>query len=247
MKTFGLIGASLSHSFSKSYFENKFKSLGVAYKYENFELKDIDGLIELIKNHSDLAGLNVTIPYKEQVIRYLDEIETGAQFIGAVNTIKIERQKEDIKLIGYNTDAFGFEVALKPHLQKEHKKALVLGTGGAKKAIEYVLKRLGIGVIEVSRNPLKSIQVSYGMLSKRLIEESLLIINTTPLGMYPNVNEYPDIPYEYIGEEHILFDLIYNPEETVFLKKGKEKGAICINGQLMLEQQAEKAWEIWSK
>jgi shikimate dehydrogenase len=248
MKTFGLIGTSLCHSFSKAYFENKFKKEGLStYSYLNFEINDIQVLTNLIQQNPYLCGLNVTIPYKRQIIKLLDEIEKDAQFIGAVNTIKIERYREKTKLIGYNTDAYGLEVSLKPHLKKHHKKAIILGTGGASKAVEYVLRKHGISVMEVSRNPLKSAQVSYGMLNKSIIKERLIIINTTPLGMYPNTKEMPDIPYEYIGKDHILFDLIYNPVETQFLKQGYDQGATCINGQLMLEQQAEMSWKIWNQ
>jgi shikimate dehydrogenase len=248
MKTFGLIGASLCHSFSKVYFENKFKEEGLStHSYLNFEISDINALINLIQQNPYLCGLNVTIPYKQQVIRFLDEIEKDAQFIGAVNTIKIERQGEKTKLIGYNTDAYGFETSLKPHLKKHHKKAIILGTGGGARAVKYILRKYGISVVEISRNPLKSIQVSYGMLNKNIIKERLIIINTTPLGMYPNTTEMPDIPYEYIGKDHILFDLIYNPTETEFLKTGYKQGATCINGQLMLEQQAEMSWKIWNQ
>lgn len=246
MKTFGLIGNPLTHSFSKSYFEQKFKSEGLNHKYLNFELQDIDEFPKLIKEHPELCGLNVTIPYKQQVIRFLDEIEKEAHFIGAVNTIKFQDTGGKTKLIGYNTDAKGFEMALKPYLKNYHKKALILGTGGASKAIEFVLKKLGKSCTEVTRRPLKANQISYGLITKQLMEEHLIIINTTPLGMHPNNEEAPELPYKFIADSHLAFDLIYNPSETAFLKKARNNGAQTINGLKMLHYQADLAWKIWN-
>ncbi len=246
MQTFGLIGNPLGHSFSKKYFEKKFKKEGLDCEYLNFELNTIEEFPTIIEKHPELAGLNVTIPYKQQIIRYLDKIDKEANFIGAVNTIKFERSNSQTRLIGYNTDAMGFEISIKHLLKKHYKKALILGTGGASKAVEFVLKKNGIAVREVSRRPLKANQMSYGLVNKQIIEDHQVIINTTPLGMHPDKDAYPDIPYKYINEDHLLVDLIYNPEETIFLKKGKENGATVINGEKMLLAQAEQSWKIWN-
>ena len=247
MKTFGLIGKSLSHSFSKSYFEKKFNSEKLDYQYQNFELEEINEFPQLLIDNPEISGLNVTIPYKEQIIKFLDEIDKDANFIGAINTIKLIRTSTTTSLIGYNTDAMGFEYALKPHLKPYHHRALILGTGGASKAVKFVLNKYGIGVINISRRPLKPDQMSYGHVDKQVIEEHPIIINTSPLGMHPDTDTYPDIPYKYIGKNHLLFDLVYNPAETLFLKKGKENGATIVNGIEMLYHQAEQSWEIWNR
>lgn len=247
MKTFGLIGKSLSHSFSKSYFEKKFNSEKLDYQYQNFELGEINEFPQLLIDNPEISGLNVTIPYKEQIIKFLDEIDKDANFIGAINTIKLIRTSTTTSLIGYNTDAMGFEYALKPHLKRYHHRALILGTGGASKAVKFVLNKYGIGVINISRRPLKPDQMSYGHVDKQVIEEHSIIINTSPLGMHPDTDTYPDIPYKYIGKNHLLFDLVYNPAETLFLKKGKENGATIVNGIEMLYHQAEQSWEIWNR
>lgn len=247
MKTFGLIGKSLSHSFSKSYFEKKFNSEKLDYQYQNFELGEINEFPQLLIDNPEISGLNVTIPYKEQIIKFLDEIDKDANFIGAINTIKLIRTSTTTSLIGYNTDAMGFEYALKPHLKPYHHRALILGTGGASKAVKFVLNKYGIGVINISRRPLKPDQMSYGHVDKQVIEEHSIIINTSPLGMHPDTDTYPDIPYKYIGKNHLLFDLVYNPAETLFLKKGKENGATIVNGIEMLYHQAEQSWEIWNR
>lgn len=245
-KIFGIIGYPLSHSFSKKYFEKKFADEKLNYKYLNFEIKNIDEIKSLLKKHPDIQGLNVTIPYKQQVIKYITGIDKEAYTIGAINTIKIDKIKNKTLLTGYNTDIKGFEITLEPKLKKHHQKALILGTGGASKAIKYVLQKFGFTITEVSRNPLTKNQLSYEMVDKQIIEENQIIVNTTPLGMYPNINECPNIPYEYINSEHVLFDLIYNPEETQFLKKGKILGACTINGLKMFYAQAELSWEIWN-
>lgn len=247
MKTFGLIGKSLSHSFSKSYFEKKFNSEKLDYQYQNFELGEINEFPQLLIDNPEISGLNVTIPYKEQIIKFLDEIDKDANFIGAINTIKLIRTSTTTSLIGYNTDAMGFEYALKPHLKPYHHRALILGTGGVSKAVKFVLNKYGIGVINISRRPLKPDQMSYGHVDKQVIEEHPIIINTSPLGMHPDTDTYPDIPYKYIGKNHLLFDLVYNPAETLFLKKGKENGATIVNGIEMLYHQAEQSWEIWNR
>jgi shikimate dehydrogenase len=237
---FGLIGKDISYSFSKNYFSSKFKNLGLDnYEYVNYDLKSIDEF-KNIKN-KELKGLNVTIPYKESVIEFLDEINDEAKLIGAVNTIKIDKKG---KLTGFNTDVYGFEESLKPLLKKSHKKALVLGTGGASKAVCYVLDKLNIDYLLVSRNP-EITQVSYNDLNKELLEKYTIIINCTPQGTYPKVEECPKIPYNYITNKHLLYDLIYNPEKTRFLREAEKRGATISNGRKMLELQAEKSWNIW--
>lgn len=240
-KTFGLIGRNISYSFSKGYFTEKFKNIGLeGHTYENFDLERIEEF-ENVLNQNAINGLNVTIPYKEQIIHYLHELDDVAKTIGAVNTIKFDNDR----LIGYNTDAHGFEKSLTPLIKERHKKALVLGTGGASKAVIYVLDRLGIGHRYVSRNP-KVGQLSYGELNQENFQEHLLIINCSPVGTHPNIDKKPDIPYSFIGRDHIVFDLIYNPMQTAFLRAGKKRGATIQNGLQMLELQAEKAWEIWN-
>lgn len=243
MKQYGLIGKTLSHSFSKKYFEEKFKRENINAVYENFELNDISQVEGLFSIHSNLCGLNVTIPYKEQIIPYLDEVDEQAQKIGAVNTIYID--KETGKKKGYNTDVYGFKQSLKPFLENQHQRALILGTGGASKAVAYVLNELGITTAFVSRTPQAENQLSYDELNENILASFLLIVNTTPLGTFPNVDEKPTINYDAITSNHLLYDLVYNPAETAFLKEGKERGALTINGEQMLQLQAEKAWEIW--
>ena len=238
---FGLIGKNISYSFSKGYFTSKFKSLGLGqHSYENFDLDAIQEFQELVKE-TGIMGFNVTIPYKEEIIPYLDAMDPQATSIGAVNTIKITPQGTK----GYNTDAYGFEQSLKPHLKKHHKKALILGTGGASKAIGFVMDRLGIDFTYVSRNP-KQFQLAYNDLSKDVLTSYTVIVNCSPVGTFPNVMEKPQIPYGFLGNQHLLYDLIYNPQKTAFLKEGEERGATITNGLAMLEFQAEKAWEIWN-
>lgn len=242
MKQLGLIGYPLSHSFSKKYFSKKFIEENIeGFHYELFPIERIEDLPELIKNQPNLIGLNVTIPYKQQVIPYMDSLSDAAKAIGAVNTIIVR----DGKLTGDNSDVYGFEVSLKKELQSHHKKALILGTGGAAKAVAYVLKKLGITFKYVSRKPSEG-QLSYKDLNKQIIHEYPVIINTTPLGMSPNIDSCPDIPYDFIDEKSLLYDLVYNPLETLFLKKGKDSGATIINGLEMLHLQAEKSWQIWN-
>jgi shikimate dehydrogenase len=244
MYKLGLLGRNISYSFSISYFKSKFEKEGITnITYENFDIEDISMFPSIIKNTKGLKGLNVTIPYKQAVIPYLDEIDKKAKAIGAVNTIKIE---ENDKLIGYNTDCYGFEESLKPYLKPHHKKVLILGTGGASKAIAYVLDELNIIYDYVSRNASKHVQFTYNELNKTIIKDYDIIINCTPIGTFPNIDNCPDIPYKAITDKHILFDLIYNPLETKFLKLGKEQNATTINGLKMLELQAEKSWSIWN-
>lgn len=246
MKRYGLLGYPLTHSFSKRYFTEKFEKENIESTYENFEIDNIDKFPEIIKNNPEIVGLNVTIPYKEQVIPFLDELNDSAREIGAVNTIKVKRTESGIFLKGFNTDTFGFETSLKPHLKEHHKKALILGTGGASKALKYVLSKLGIEFISASIEELKENEITYESIDKTMMSERLLIINATPLGTYPKVDTFANIPYEFISDKHLLFDLVYNPEVTQFLKKGQAKGAAIKNGYEMLLQQAIKAYEIWN-
>jgi shikimate dehydrogenase len=245
MRVFGLIGRTLGHSFSPGFFEEKFLRENLpGYTYRLFPLEKISDIVELIRDNPEIEGLNVTIPYKQEVIRYLDDISPDARYIGAVNTIKIIRNQKSIHLSGYNTDAFGFQHACHS-LQSRHE-TLVLGTGGSAKAVCYVLELFGIPYLSVSRNPKYPEIIGYHDLSKYLMDQHRLIINTTPLGMHPITNSFPSIPYHHLTEKHFLFDLIYNPTETEFLKRGKQAGASIQNGELMLELQAEKSWEIWN-
>ncbi len=236
-----MVGKNISYSFSKGYFTDKFSDLGlVGYSYENFDLQSIDEFPNLTKSNLDVKGLNVTIPYKQEVLPYLDELDAQAKEIGAVNTIKFDGKR----LIGYNTDAYGFQKSIEPFLKSHHTKALILGTGGASKAIAFVFGQLGIDVTYVSRNP-NTTQIGYGDLNRSVLENRSVLVNCTPLGTHPNVNQKPDIPYDYITEKHLLFDLIYNPEQTAFLKEGGKRGADIVNGLQMLRFQADRAWEIW--
>ena len=240
---FGLVGKNISYSFSRGYFAKKFEKDNLNCSYVNFDLQSIDELNDVIKNTPNLKGLNVTIPYKEVVIPLLDGINKRAKKIGAVNTIRFKKDK----LIGYNTDYYGFKKSLEPHLKSHHKKALILGTGGASKAIAHVLKKLKIEFEFVSRTLRKGVKYSYDDLTTEIINQYKVIINCTPVGTFPDVNKCPDIPYNGISDEHILYDLIYNPERTKFLELGVVKGATILNGLRMLELQAEKSWEIWNK
>lgn len=243
MSRFGLIGKDIAYSFSKQYFTNKFETEQLPYTYENFDLEHISEFTPLIQNNSNIIGFNVTIPYKEQVIPFLDTIDKKAKKIGAVNTITFDSNG---KLKGYNTDCYGFKKSIKPYLKKHHKKALILGTGGASKAIAYTLKKLKIKFDYVSRTNKNGVKYTYDNLTLKDLNNYTVIINCTPIGTHPHVNARPNIPYEGITNRHLLFDLIYNPEETAFLKAGKSKGAKTVNGYQMLEFQAEKAWRIWN-
>ena len=238
---YGLVGKSLAHSFSKQFFTEKFEKEKINAAYLNFEIETIDIFPKLLENNPLINGLNVTIPYKETIIPYLDEIDEQAREIGAVNTIAFTEQK----LIGYNTDAYGFQQSIKPFLRNIHERALILGTGGASKAIYFVLKNLGIDVCYLSRTPKDRNQFGYHQANEIMIDAFKLIINCTPVGAYPNIDEKPPIPTEYITKDHLIVDLIYNPSETHFLKCAKEKGAETLNGFSMLQHQAIKAWESW--
>jgi shikimate dehydrogenase len=247
MRRYGLIGYPLTHSFSEKYFAEKFRREGITDAvYKNFPIASVKELPELVASVKDLSGLNVTIPYKEQVIPYLDTLSGDAEKIRAVNTIRIERSGERVRLLGYNTDVWGFETTLKPLLRPWHTFALVLGTGGAAKAVGYVLEKLGMEVWYLSRRPRGERTIRYEELTGPMLQQIKLLVNTTPLGMFPETDRCPEIPYRYLTDEHLLYDLIYNPGETLFMKRGKERGATVVNGLAMLEQQAEKSWEIWN-
>lgn len=240
-KIYGLVGRKLSHSFSKSFFENKFQSLNIDSVYENFEIETITQ-IEDVFAVSDLAGLNVTIPYKEAVIPMLDELDESAKSVGAVNCIQIKNGKH----VGYNTDVFGFRQMIKPFLESHHERALILGKGGAAKAVAHVLNELGLTVFFVTRNPKEENDFSYHDINEAMINSCGIIVNTTPVGMFPDTENAPAIPYEFLSDINLVVDLIYNPKETLFMKKAKSSGANAINGETMLHQQAEKSWEIWN-
>lgn len=241
---FGLLGKNISYSFSRGYFTEKFKKLQLSnFSYVNFDIQNCNEFPTIIASEKNLRGMNVTIPYKQEIMLFLDEIDVIAKEIGAVNTIKVEKNG---KLKGYNTDAVGFEKSIKPLLKPHHKAALILGTGGASKAVAYVLKKNNIFYQFVSRNPEADKEISYDNLSQQIIEKHTVIVNCSPLGTTPNIDKYPNIPYEFINQQHLLYDLIYNPAETLFLSKGKENGAVIKNGLEMLQLQAEESWRIWN-
>ena len=241
---YGLIGYPLGHSFSQSFFNDKFQSEGIDAEYRNFEIENIEDFPQII--NGDIKGLNVTIPYKEQIIPFLNHIDKTAEAIGAVNVIKIDRHADTLILTGYNSDVIGFTDSLKPLLKPYHKKALILGTGGASKAVNYALQQLGIETSFVSPSNGKS-DYSYKGLNEEVFQKHQIIINASPVGMYPHVNECPDIPYDFINETHICYDLIYNPEETLFLQKARMNNATTKNGMEMLVLQALAAWNIWNQ
>lgn len=247
MRLFGLIGNPLSHSFSAKYFENKFEKESISdADFRLFPIESISKLHSIIEQNPALTGLSVTIPYKLAVLPQLNHLSEEAKAIGAVNCIAIKRDGSKSELTGYNTDIHGFRASLEPHLQACHNRALILGTGGAAKAVSFVLKKKGIEFKFVSRNSENNDSLLYSQLTEKVINDNLLIINTTPLGMYPNIESFPEIPYQFLSERHFLYDLVYNPLETRFLLKGKERGAGIKNGLQMLEIQAEKSWEIWN-
>ncbi len=245
MQQYGLIGYPLGHSFSKRFFTEKFENEQIDAIFESYPIDSIQKFSELIAAVK-LNGLNVTIPYKEQVIPFLDELDENAAEIGAVNVIKFIRNENSLRLKGFNTDAIGFENSLRPYLQPHHTKALILGTGGASKAIKFVLQKLGFAVLFVSRSSADG-RLTYNALNKQIIDEFTLIVNASPVGTFPNIDECPAIPYQFLSNKHLLFDVVYNPAETLFLKKGREYGAVGLNGEQMLVEQAVAAWEIWNK
>ena len=244
-KIFGLIGYPLGHSFSRKFFNDKFEKENIDAEYQNFEIPNLSNVEEILKR-TDIAGLNVTIPYKLQIMEHLDNIDSNAAAIGSVNVIKIERNGSSLTTKGFNTDIIGFHDSIAPHLKDIHQNALILGTGGASKAVAQCFYNLGISHTFVSRNPGND-RITYGDITDDIINRHKIIVNTTPLGMYPKVDTCPDIPYESITPDHICFDLTYNPSETLFLKKSKDRGALTINGLEMLIGQALAAWKIWNE
>ena len=244
--TYGLIGYRLGHSFSKGYFTDFFKNEGIDAEYKNFELPQIDGVSDMLAQETMLKGFNVTIPYKQQIFKYLDEIDAAAQAVGAVNVVKVIRDGEGIKLKGYNTDIIGFGDSIRPLLKPHHTHALILGTGGASKAVDYVLQQFGLTTTFVSRTKRADV-ISYDELTAERLEQYTVIVNTTPLGMHPKTDACPPLDYTAIDDRHLLFDVIYNPEKTLFLQRGEEAGATICNGMDMLIGQAKAAWNIWTK
>ncbi len=245
-KLYGLIGYPLIHSFSQNYFNQKFEAENIDARYVNFEIPDIGDFMEVISENPNLCGLNVTIPYKEQIIPYLDEIDEDAKKIGAVNVIKFIKTKNALKFKGYNSDIIGFCDSIKPLLTPARNKALVLGTGGAAKAITRGLENLNVTPTYVSRTK-RDGMMTYDDLTPEIIAENKIIVNTTPLGMYPHMDECPEIPYELLTPKHLCYDLLYNPDVTLFMKRAEEYGAEVKNGLEMLLLQAFAAWDIWNK
>lgn len=246
MRTFGLIGYPLAHSFSKKFFTEKFQEEGIAgHQYELFPIENIAAVVSLIAADDSLSGLNVTIPHKVDVMAYLNELDPAAETIGAVNCISILHQDGKTWLKGYNTDAYGFQESLRPYLKKHHTHALILGDGGAAKAVKYVLDQLQLTYLSVVRSAAPD-AILYSELTAEIFQQYQVIINTTPLGTFPNIEAAPAIPYEWITDQHLAYDLVYNPEETEFLKRAKAKGAAIKNGFEMLQLQAERSWFIWN-
>ena len=245
MEKYGLIGYPLAHSFSRNFFNDKFKAENIEAEYVNFEISTIQEFKSVITNNPNLRGLNVTIPYKEQVIPFLDKISDNVKSIGAVNVIVFEHSKGKLKLIGHNSDIIGFKNSIEPLLTSEHKKALVLGTGGSAKAIYYGLKQLGIEPIYVSREKTSPNMLTYADLLPEIMESHQVIVNCTPAGMWPNIEDCPNIPYHLLTDQHLLYDLLYNPNETLFMKQGKAQGAVVKNGLEMLLLQAFASWDFW--
>jgi shikimate dehydrogenase len=246
-RRFGLIGYPLSHSFSRKFFSDKFSREGIDAEYLNYEIDNINLLPQIVAFDPVLTGLNVTIPYKQQVIKFLDKTDEDAAEINAVNTIRIIRDGGRISLEGYNTDIYGFRESIRSLIQKHHHKALILGSGGASKAIIKVLNDIGIDTIIVSRNPQYKGEISYDDLDEGVMESYKVIVNTTPIGTFPKGEGCPAIPFEYVNEQHLLYDLVYNPEVTEFLKQGQLRGAAVKNGLEMLYLQALASWEIWNR
>lgn len=245
MDKYGLIGYPLGHSFSISYFNQKFIDEGIDAQYENFEIQTIEALLEVLSSNPNLKGLNVTIPYKQKVISYLDTLSPEARAIGAVNVIRVEHEGSRTILKGYNSDVIGFTQSIEPMLEKWHKKALILGTGGASKAVDYGLKALGLETVFVSRFQRPG-TILYKDVTPEIVKEYNVIVNCTPCGMYPHTDECPELPYEAMDSHTILYDLIYNPDETLFMKKGALRGANTKNGLEMLLLQAFASWEFWN-
>ena len=247
MKKFGLIGYPLGHSFSRNFFNEKFNSELIDAEYVNFEIPTIEDLPKVLASNPNLAGFNVTIPYKEQVIPYLDDIDDDAKAIGAVNVVKISHVKGKAVLKGYNSDVMGFTQSIESMLEPQHKKALILGTGGASKAVNHGLHQLGLETLFVSRNHKDEHTITYAEITPAIMNEYKVIVNCTPIGMYPQADECPNIPYECLTPQHLLYDLLYNPDTTLFMKKGSDQGAIVKNGLEMLLLQAFGSWDIWNR
>jgi shikimate dehydrogenase len=246
MRKYGLIGYPLGHSFSKKYFTEKFQTEGISdCCYDNYPLQDLNQFPKLISENPDLFGLNVTIPFKTDIIEFLDFVDSEASEIGAVNVIKILRHNGKVKLSGFNSDVTGIRDTLMPYISPEVRNAVVLGTGGSSRSVCYVLAKFGLEVTIVSRKPSPGI-ITYSDIDARLLNNTELIVNTTPLGMYPHSESKPDINYTLLSERHILFDLVYNPEQTAFLMMGKMQGCVTISGLKMLHSQAERSWQIWN-
>ena len=237
---FALLGKTLGHSFSKKFFTEHFTKTAIEATYENIELADISDVKNILTHNFN--GFNVTIPYKESIIPFLDELSPEAKVIGAVNTIAIRNGRS----IGFNTDAFGFQQSIKPFLTNLHEKALILGTGGASKAVAFVLKNIGINVLFVSRNPTKPNEFSYSDINENMLRACKLIVQTTPVGTFPSITDCPAFPFQHLTSVHLVVDLIYNPSETLFLHQAKQSGATILNGESMLKEQALKSWEIWT-
>ena len=246
MDKYGLIGYPLGHSFSKNYFNEKFENENIDAEYINFEIPTIDALPEVLATNPELRGLNVTIPYKEKVISFLDAVSPEARAIGAINVIKVEHKGNETILKGYNSDVIGFTKSIAPLLKRHNKKAIILGTGGASKAIDYGLKSLGLETVKVSRYERPG-TIQYSKITPEIIKEYNVIVNCTPCGMYPNIEECPELPYEAMTEKNILYDLIYNPDQTKFMKLGAKQGATVKNGLEMLLLQAFASWEFWNR
>lgn len=242
MPEYGLIGKRLDYSFSKAFFTAFFEQNGLGCRYENIELDSLENIGTILKS-GRYSGLNVTIPYKEEIIPFLDELSPEAREIGAVNTIAFR----DGRTIGHNTDAFGFHQSIKPFLNNKHERALVLGSGGASKAVVHVLKKIGLDVLLISRSPQGEKEFSYSEINLHMINACKLIVNCTPVGTYPDIDEKPELPTEFIGPEHLVADLVYNPEKTRLLREAEAKGALILNGHSMLREQALQAWKIWNE
>lgn len=246
MDKYGIIGYPLAHSFSRSFFNEKFQNENIDAEYINFEIKKIEALPEIIATNPELKGLNVTIPYKEKVISYLDTVSPEVRSIGAVNVVKIEHNGNKTILKGYNSDVIGFTKSIEPLLERFHKKALILGTGGSSKAINFGLKSLGLETVFVSRYE-RPDTIQYERITPEIVSEYNVIVNCTPCGMYPHIEECPNLPYDALTDKNILYDLIYNPDQTLFMKKGAEHGATVKNGLEMLLLQAFASWDFWNK
>ena len=246
MDKYGLIGYPLEHSFSRNYFNEKFRNERIDAEYDNFEIPSIENFKEVLETTPNLRGLNVTIPYKEEVIRYLDELSAEARAIGAVNVIRVTHKGSKTVLKGFNSDVIGFTRSIESMLEPPHRKALILGTGGAAKAVDYGLKSLGLGTLFVSRTARPGV-ITYNDVTPDLIRSHKVIVNCTPLGMYPHVDSCPPLPYEAMDSHTLLYDLLYNPDETLFMQKGRQKGAITKNGLEMLLLQAFASWEMWQE